>query len=449
LNSSFLIFVLALIAHFSCYSYDGTLVCCAIHTFIWDHSSEPSVSSHYAGLIPFMFATSFLAGIIRKTCSNMSRLPPLTASFNLVMVLLLVSLARGTFNHAHVRWPAPNISLNHNDTALSSLPPPPLHLPSPYLGPQYLFRSTLLGIGQFMFVSDQRGAVLVLLGIFLSSPSSACMAVLGSAVGTLSSLYLMHSPLSAYSDIGNGLYSYNSMGAAVAIGGGIFFESSFSACCIGTLAAIVTTFVSAGLQAIFMIDNHHLPIMTLPFIVTTWIFLLTRSEWLVPLSLSGENDLGIAHNALSIFDATQRVMAKGLIPEQQAEGWIELDTDIDRGGEGDEERRMLLQQGLSLHVNETSGGLLSDDYGSIEPRWEGRGGLINVPSDEDVLRSAEALYECTDDQAWYRRKSKIIPQISEQIMRRQGLDALRRNGRWKRGVQRERGGEAEIELERV
>jgi hypothetical protein len=50
---------------------------------------------------------------------------------------------------------------------------------------------------------------------------------------------------------------------------------------IGMIGAALAAFVGVGIQSIMATDGLNLPVMTIPFIVTTWLVMATKSKWLV------------------------------------------------------------------------------------------------------------------------------------------------------------------------
>jgi len=140
-----------------------------------------------------------------------------------------------------------------------------------------LFESSVKGVGQFMFADTIVGSCLVLIGIAISSRRGALFAWIGASVGCLTSFYLIALPPSRLLALRTGLYGYNSSGTCASVGGGVFFDVG-----IGTsLLAIVGAMLSVLLQVAFESFFSHLygvSILTFPFIVSTWIILVTRAS---------------------------------------------------------------------------------------------------------------------------------------------------------------------------
>ena len=61
----------------------------------------------------------------------------------------------------------------------------------------------------------------------------------------------------------------------------IFFEFNMGAVMIGIIGAGFCAFVGVGIQSLMAIDGLNLPVMTIPFIVTTWLLMSIKTKWLV------------------------------------------------------------------------------------------------------------------------------------------------------------------------
>jgi len=247
--------------------YDGALVGCACWACFEPTLMIPNVASNHTHTLPKMVAAvllSFLAGIVHVGLSNVLfqfALPTFTFAFNVVTISFLISTATGL----------------STSLTLSSLPPPsqpPLPLP---LTASFFFESSVKGVGQFMFADTIIGSCLIIIGIAVSSRRGALFAWIGASVGCLTGFYLIALPPSRLTALRTGLYGYNSSGACASIGGGVFFDVGMGT----SLLAIVGAMLSVLLQVAFESFFSHLygvSILTFPFIVSTWIILVTRAS---------------------------------------------------------------------------------------------------------------------------------------------------------------------------
>lgn len=200
--------------------YDGTLVGCAVYTFISLNSHKPADVDN-AGLM-YAFILAGVGGLVHSAVSNSSQLPALTAAFNIVMVLFMVAIGRGTSDTATLNWTTPYDSFADMSSANNTIVEDDGDVEEKYdsFSAVRLWRATVLGVGQFIFVNTDVGAVLVIAAVLICSRKAAFMALLGSLAGTLVSCYVVNVPKDSYGALWTGLYSYNCMGTAVAIGGG-------------------------------------------------------------------------------------------------------------------------------------------------------------------------------------------------------------------------------------
>lgn len=258
--------------------YDGTLVGGAMYTFISASSDELT-----GAVVGLTLLLSFGAGVVHHACMNMNKLPALTLAFNILTILYFFSLARGYSSTEQLPWL--HVDTNTNTDAETDVSDSRTDMTAVFLL-DALFR----GVGQFCFVDTTLGGFFVVLGIALASRPSARIALLGSIVGALTARYIFEVPPSARAAIQQGIYGYNSMGCAVAIGGDVFFASTWGAMLVAVCAAVLSVLFQLGMQSILDTDSLRLPVLTMPFVAATWLIMLTRSPWLVPI-LSGDVDL--------------------------------------------------------------------------------------------------------------------------------------------------------------
>ena len=207
--------------------YDGTLVGCAVYTFI-DLNSDTPADINNAGLF-YAFLLAGVSGLVHSAVATSSKLPALTAAFNIVMIFFLSAIGRGTSKTAQLKWSTPFSETSITNTTMAEEEDEEEDDEgegNTSMSGVRLWRATILGVGQFIFINSDVGAVLVITAILICSRKAAGMAVLGSITGTLVSLYVVDVPSGgADGALWTGLYSYNCMGTAVAIGGGRYLPA--------------------------------------------------------------------------------------------------------------------------------------------------------------------------------------------------------------------------------
>lgn len=129
---------------------------------------------------------------------------------------------------------------------------------APVIASGGFFREVLRGEAEVMFGANLATGILFLVGIALSSPWHATMALMGSVVGTALAAY--HGDASQPLSIG--IYGYNAALAAMAI---FLTRRSFT---LSILAAAIATMLTE-----FFPKALGLPALTAPFVVASWIVL--------------------------------------------------------------------------------------------------------------------------------------------------------------------------------
>lgn len=133
-----------------------------------------------------------------------------------------------------------------------------------------LFEGVAKGVGEVMFQDNVVTGIVFVVAILINSRISAVFAVLGSLAGLVTGLALGagETPLRL------GLYGYNSVLCAIALGGVFYFltwKSALYALACMVLGSIATASISVFLSPIGM------PALTWPFIIVTWFFLFAGS----------------------------------------------------------------------------------------------------------------------------------------------------------------------------
>jgi urea transporter len=158
------------------------------------------------------------------------------------------------------------------------------------------------GVGEVMFEDNLLTGVIFLAAIAVNSRISAAFAALGSAVGLLTALALGGEGFTAY----HGLYGFNAVLCAIAIGG-LFFVLTWKSAVYALLAAAFSVVAFAGIAV--LLSPIGMPALTAPFVLTTWLFLWPKASFraLTPVALA---DITTAEN----IRATYRARAAGPSP---------------------------------------------------------------------------------------------------------------------------------------
>jgi urea transporter len=154
------------------------------------------------------------------------------------------------------------------------------------------------GVGEVMFQDNLLTGVIFLLAILVNSPISAAFAALGSAVGLLTALALGADGVSIY----HGLYGFNAVLCAIALGG-LFFVLTWRSAVYALLAAVFSVPVFAAIAV--LLSPIGMPALTAPFVLTTWLFLWPKAGFraLEPVPLA---DLTTAEKIRGAYTAGRR-----------------------------------------------------------------------------------------------------------------------------------------------
>ncbi|NET55839.1 MAG: urea transporter [Symploca sp. SIO2E6] len=158
--------------------------------------------------------------------------------------------------------------------------PPPFPNPAESLDGVRILSALVTGVGQVFFSGSMVSAVLIIIALGLCSPMGALVAVLGCAIGLLTGILLGVDLNVLYA----GLWGYNSVLTAIAIGG-IFYAPnlrSLGAGCAGALGAALLAWLLS-----LVMTPLGLPILSIPFQVAVYgCFLVLRHSLssLVPVA---------------------------------------------------------------------------------------------------------------------------------------------------------------------
>jgi urea transporter len=155
------------------------------------------------------------------------------------------------------------------------------------------------GVGEVMFEDNLLTGVIFLIAILVNSRISAAFAVLGSVVALLTALALGSNGFLIY----HGLYGFNAVLCAIALGG-LFFVLTWRSAVYALLAAVFSVVAFAGIAV--LLSPIGMPALTAPFVLTTWLFLWPKAGFraLEPVALA---DVTTAEN----IRATYRAQAAG------------------------------------------------------------------------------------------------------------------------------------------
>jgi urea transporter len=129
----------------------------------------------------------------------------------------------------------------------------------------------LKGPAQVFLINNPVSGVLLLIGLFVSTPWAALFAALGAAVALAVSLLLGADPAS----INAGLYGFSAVLTAVGLGC-VFYTPSLRVAVFALLGTIFTVIVQGALDT--AVAPVGIPTFTAPFVFVTWLFLLPKAD---------------------------------------------------------------------------------------------------------------------------------------------------------------------------
>ena len=132
-----------------------------------------------------------------------------------------------------------------------------------------LISSSLKGFSQVILVDNAFSGLLILIGIALHSPFLGLMALLSSLVGTITAQYCGGD----CSMNRAGIYSFNSVLSGITV---ILFLTGDNRWIIALLAAAISALSMAFLTKRFA--KWGIPVLTIPFVLITWIGLLVAYQ---------------------------------------------------------------------------------------------------------------------------------------------------------------------------
>ena len=238
------------------YGFNGALLGAAVAAFA-HVGADTSLLAWLVVVVAGAIVTTLLLHGLGRWLFRAVGLPPLTLPFCLVTWLLLDLVA----------------SLNHPSLELAEHPA--------LQGGTGVLEALLLalprGFGQVFLCPGLISGVLVLLATAVASPLAAVVGLLGSAVAAITALLIGASPEA----VSVGLWSYNGVLTAMAIGGTFFAPTRLSVL-VGLVGAAATSLLTPGLsQLLGKALAPGFPLLNLPFIVATLAMMLVI-RWSLP-----------------------------------------------------------------------------------------------------------------------------------------------------------------------
>jgi len=255
------------------YGYNGLLTGLAIALFSFGDKANPRIQMLLPAALMGGMSTIIMIAVANFTV-RLFNIAPFTFPFQVASWIWMLA-AQSTFQYFPLQFPMPTIALLVEDmsSALS------VHN---YAADKVLV-GILTGVGQVYFVGNAISGAIMLLGVAISSPITAFLAVFGSSVGVIFSM-AMGTPLKPLVD---GLYGYNPSLTAVAVGG-MFFVPSLGNLLYAALACVLTTVLSAAVAA--GLAPVGMPVLTFPFTLVSWIFIIVGTSnpivGVIPVSLA-------------------------------------------------------------------------------------------------------------------------------------------------------------------
>ena len=145
---------------------------------------------------------------------------------------------------------------------------PVAHVP---IGLSDIVTAILNGVAQVMLQQNAWTGAIFLVGIAIGSRICAAAALLGSATATVLAWSLGAAP----DLIRAGVYGFNGVLTAMALGG-VFFVLRPATVLLSVVAVCFSTILYGSMAA--FLNPISLPALTAPFVVTTWLCLLSRGS---------------------------------------------------------------------------------------------------------------------------------------------------------------------------
>lgn len=240
------------------YGYNGVLVGAALATF---GLSGNGGWNWWWGIAVIIF--SALTTVIMKTFGNWwfstFKCPPLTLPFNIATLLFLGLV---------MLFPQSLFQLG--ETAIAETPTVPIEVTR-------LLASLPIGFGQVFLAHKLIAGSLILLAVAICTPFGAVVGLVGAALGVVAGLIFTIAPEDLYA----GLWGYNSILSAMAIGG-IFYAPNLRSLFLSAGCAFGTALAVPVLGTI-LTKPFGLPVLTLPFCLVTIAFFVFLQRFMPSL----------------------------------------------------------------------------------------------------------------------------------------------------------------------
>lgn len=257
------------------HGFNGALVAIALDAYTSANYTEGTVPGWQLTMLIAMAVvlSVFVAMAIGKYTSLVG-LPSLTSSFILVsLVFVSGALAVPTIESAPLEAPA---FAN------------PAQAAAPYTLAT-LLEGSAKGIGQIFLQDNYITGGLILVGIALNTRIGALMALIAAFLSTAVAIGLGYPE----ENIHAGLYTYNGVLTAIALGG-LFLVLSWRSFLYTVLGVLLTFEVTAGLATI--LTQLGLPVYTASFVLVTWVLLAaaqsaTTLRYVMPADATTPEDI--------------------------------------------------------------------------------------------------------------------------------------------------------------
>ncbi|WP_342511812.1 urea transporter [Sporosarcina sp. FSL K6-1522] len=132
----------------------------------------------------------------------------------------------------------------------------------------HFFLGLIKGVGEVFIIDSISAGSLILIALFVAGWRYGVYAIIGTFVSWLTALsFGVNTEM-----LDLGLYNYNAVLTMIAIG--LAFDDKRRFLLVGIFAAAMTVPITAGLD--LLLNPLGLPILTFPFIISTWLFLAFR-----------------------------------------------------------------------------------------------------------------------------------------------------------------------------
>jgi urea transporter len=265
------------------YGFNGALVGGAVAALADHGTAIPSLAWLLLTVLGAGLTTLLVHGLGRWLVRVVG-LPPLTLPFCLVTWSLLLLAA----------------ALAHPELKLLQASPPE-SVSGPLVA---LLQAMPKGFGQVFFCSNLLSGSLVLLAVVVASPMAGLVGVAGALVGGLTGLGLG----APAADVAQGLWSFDGVLTAIAVAG-VFYPLNRLSLGAGLAGAALGSLLMVPLGSLLQaVTGRPLPVLTLPFIVSTALLLLLLKRMVPTLIPVGLHSILTPEEHRRRFDVARRLM---------------------------------------------------------------------------------------------------------------------------------------------